>query len=763
MSRSAHFLVLFAVALACSSTPPPPPDVVGVDGDDVECDPLDGTADDSNVAATDAPLPLTQWVDPFIGTGGVGWGVGTTYPGAQAPLGMVRVGPDTSQNHAAASFLHCSGYTYTDDTIDGFSHFHLHGAGIADYGGTALMPTIGMSPDKSAPRGHGSHFSHSTESAAPGYYAVTLDDTNIKVELTATTHVGFHRYTFPSGSDATVIVDAGHLLSDDTSVTAGSVTIDPAAQTVSGFAHVKGEYSSAFGGMDLYFFAHFTKPFTTYGTYLDGALTDSSTTQAGDDVGAYLHFDVSSDAVVEAHVGVSFVDVTHAQANLAAEETTFDAARTAADAAWESRLERARISTRGEHDRRVFYTALYHTALMPTVASDVDGSYRGIDGNVHHATFRYFTDFSLWDTYRTLHPLVTLLYPEDAADLAASLVQMGKDAGFLPRWPIGTGESGGMIGDGATIVLADTFVKGITGWDTGAGYALAKTQATTQLPKGGRDDVADWVTLGYIPTDFGGDSASKTLEYASADAALANWAAAAGHADDATTFDARSKGAWRALYDPTSHFLFPKDKAGAMQSVIPTAMGGAYTEGTAWQYDFMVPFDEPGLESTMTRPVLLGRVEQLFTRYACTGKSLAFPNPYYWPSNEPDLISGWMFGLAGDHERAGRWLRWATLANYDEGPAGLPGNDDSGTMSAYYLFASLGFYPIAGSDTYVLGSPLIPHATLAVPNGTITIDAPAASKLSRFPTAITLNGASVTSTIRHADLLGATLHFDMTE
>lgn len=762
MRRALIGLSLLAVFAACSSPAPPPSDVVGVDADDVECDPFDGVADDADVAPTDAPLPLTQWVDPFIGTGGVGWSVGETYPGAQVPFGMARVSPDTSTNGAAASFLHCGGYAYTDDTIDGFSHFHLHGAGIADYGGSALMPTIGMTADKSKPRGHGSHFTHATEVASPGYYAVTLDDTSIRVELTATTHAAFHRYTFPTGVDATVLVDAGHLVSDDTSVTAGSVTIDPAGQTVSGFSHVKGQYSNAFGGMDLYFFARFSKPFVAYGTYLDGALGDGTTSQSGDDVGAYLHFDASASSVVEAHVGVSFVDADHARANLDAENESFDEARAAADAAWEARLERALVQSRGEHDRRLFYTALYHSAQMPAVASDVDGSYRGIDGNVHHATFRYFTDFSLWDTYRTLHPLITLLYPEDAADLAESLVAMGTDGGFLPRWPIGTGESGGMIGDSASIVLADTFIKGVTGWDADAGYALAKKQATTQLPKGGRDAVADWLALGYVPIDDSSSSSvAKTLEYAAADAALANWAAAAGHADDAAAFDARAKGAWRALYNPTTHFFFPKTKAGELQPLSPTAMGGPYTEGSAWQYDFMVPYDTAGLEDTMTRPVLLGRVEQLFTRFACTGKSLAFPNPYYWPSNEPDLFSGWMFAAAGDMTRAGRWLRWATLASYDEGPGGLPGNDDSGTMSAFYIFAALGFYPIPGSNLYVVGSPLVPHATLATPSGTLTIDAPAASKLSHNPTAITLNGAPVASFVHHRDLAGATLHFDM--
>jgi len=746
------------MAAGCSSSASPPAsEVVGVDADDVECDPLDLIDDDSATASTDTAAPLTQWVDPMLGTGGSGWGVGTTYPGPQAPFGMARPGPDTTLGGTAPSFLHCSGYSYGDNTISGFSHFRLHGAGIADYGGASLMPTIGMSAAKSAPRGASSKFSHANEVANAGYYAVTLDDTKINVELTATTHVAFHRYTFPANVDETVIVDAGHLISDDTSVTTGTVTIDAAKNSVSGVAHVVGQYSKAFGGMDLYFAAHFVQPFTSYGTYSAGVLADASTTQTGADVGAYFHFDGSASSVVEAQVGLSLVDVAHAQANLAAEDTTFDAARAATTAAWESRLGAAHISARSDHDRRLFYTALYHTALMPTVASDVDGSYRGIDGNVHSASFRYFTDFSLWDTYRTLHPLLTLLYPNDSADMMASLVQMGKDAGFLPRWPLGPGDSGGMIGDGATIALADAYVKGVRNFDATSGYALAKKQATTQLPKGGRDAVADWLSLGYVPTeDSSTSSVSKTLEYAAADAALGNWGAAMND-PEAAAFTSRAQHAWRTLYDPTTHFFFPKSKDGTMSPQVPTSIGGPYTEGSAWQYDFMVPFDPQGLEQTMTRPVLLGRVEQLFTRYACTGKSAVLPQPYYWASNEPDLFSGWMFGAAGDMKRAGRWLRWTTITSYDEGPAGLPGNDDSGTMSAFYIFASLGFYPEAGSDTYVLGSPLYPHATL----GSLTIDAPLASKKTRYPAHITLDGKTVMSFVHHADLANAKLHFDM--
>ena len=758
--------VLLLLLGACSSTVPAqaPPEIVGVDGDDVQCDPLDAVVDDSASAAVDTAAPLTQWVDPFIGTGGVAFGVGTVYPGPQVPFGMVRPGPDTSHLGGAADFMHCSGYAYSDDVIDAFSEMRVHGAGIGDYGGAGFMPTLGMTAAKAAARGHGSPFSHASEVAKPGYYAVTLEDSKVRVELTATARVALHRYTFPKGSDATVIVDLGHVLTDGNSISAASVDVDPVARTVRGVSHVMGSYSKRSGGLDIYFAARFGAPFASYGTFTGGALSEASASAKGTDSGAYVRFDVSTNAVVDVHVGVSLVDAAHALANLDAEDASFDAARAAADAAWEARLGRVKIRARGDRDRRVFYTALYHTALMPALAMDADGSYRGIDGQVHKATgFRYMSDFSLWDTYRTLHPWITLAYPEDAADLAASLVAMGKDAGYLPRWPIGPGEAGGMVGDGATLVLADTYVKGVRNWDTQAGYAIAKQQATVPRAPGmkGREDVADWTSLGYVPADVG-DSVAKTLEYGAADDALGNWARAIGNTADADLFHGRGQ-AWRKLYDASSHFFFPRTRDGALTPVSPVASGGAYTEGDAWQYNFMVPYDVDGLSSTMTRPVLLGRVEQLFTRFACTGRSKDFPNPYYWPANEPDIFSGWVFGALGDRTRAGRWLRWTTLAHFDDTPAGIPGNDDGGTMSAFYLFASLGFYPIPGSDRWVVGSPLMPWASIARPAGALTIDAPAASRKTRFPKAITLGAKNVTGTVTDAELVSATLHFDMTQ
>lgn len=741
------------------------PAPVRVDEDDVFCDPIDALADDTT-PATPTAAPLTQWVDPRIGTGGVAFAAGTTYPGAQLPFGMAKPGPDTSKGGRSEEPSHCSGYSYADDTIEAFGLTRLHGAGIADYGGVGIMPTVGMSAAKARPRSHGSRFSHDAEIAKPGYYAVTLADTNVRAEMTATLRTGLMRFTYPANSDQVVVVDAGHLLAEGLTILSGEVTVEPDARTVSGSAHVSGSYSSRFGGVKVFFAARFDRAFSAYGTFAGGVATPATAAVGvtGKDVGAYLHFDGAKDTkdVVEVAVGVSFVDTESARAALG-EVKAFDVVRSEADAAWEKRLAVIQVDARSDRDRRILYTALYHTALMPTLASEANGAYRGIDGNVHTAAHRYFTDFSLWDTYRTMHPLVTLLYPEDARDFASSLTTMAKDGGFVPRWPLAHGETGGMVGDGGTIVLADTYVKGIRDWDAEAAFAVAKKQATTakQPGKGGRDSVEEYVALGYVPKEAGGASAGITLEYASADHALGDLAAALGKSADAETFHARGK-SWQKIYDARSHFFVARRRDGSSDEPVPTSMSEDFSEGTPWHYNFMVPHDIDGLATVMGREMLLARAEQLFTRAACGSPAPSFlPNPYYWASNEPVLFAGWVFAAAGDHERTARWTRWTTLTHYGDGPDGLPGNDDGGTMSAYYVFASLGFYPVAGTDRYVLGAPLFPRATLALRGGPLTIDAPSASKKHRFPHDVTRNGAPVGTTLRHADLPNSTLKFPL--
>lgn len=727
-------------------TPAPAAD----DGDALMCEPQPDLAAPANLGdAKPAAAPLVQWVSPFIGTGGTGYAAGSAFPGPQRPFGMVRPGPDTSNGHDATEFSHCSGYSHGDAYIEGFSHARMHGTGIADYGGVALMPTLGMTDAKQTQAGYHQRFSHATESARPGYYAVTLGDTGVRVELSATARVAAHRYTFPVGSDATVIVDAAHVLAN-TKPDKSVVHLDAAARTISGLSHVIGSYSARLGGIPIYFAAKFDRPFAKSGAWATGA---------------WASFDASADGVVEASVAISFVDEDHAKQNLAAEAAPFDAVLAGATADWEAALGRVRLEGRSEKDFRIFYTALYHALLMPTLATDTDGSYRGADGKVHVAQgFRFFTDFSLWDTYRTLHPLLDLLYPDLARDMLTSLVDMGRMLGGMPLWPVVGGDAHGMLGDSAAVVFADALAKGVPNVDYAAAYEVLRKSATVDSPAG-RGGLEPYTQGGYVPIESAGASASKTLEYALDDAALAGMASALGHADDAAMLTARA-GAWKNLWDGAQGFVLGRHADGSFPPAIPASFSDYYSEGDAWQYTFLVPHDSAGLAQTMGgKDAMLAKLEQLFTHSACKAPAIGLPQPYYWAGNEPSLFAAWHFAVLGDSARTAKYTRWALATQYGDGPDGLPGNDDSGTMSAWYIFASLGFYPVAGSTTYVLGSPLFTRATLHLPGGDLVVDAPASTPRARYVGGVTLAGAPLSGfTVAHGDLVrGKTLGFAMRE
>jgi predicted alpha-1,2-mannosidase len=656
---------------------------------------------------------------------------------------MVRPGPDTSRGRPdSATFEHCSGYAYGDTWIEGFSQTRMHGTGITDYGAIALMPAIGWSEAKKAQAGYHARFSHTTERASPGYYTVVLDDTKIQVELTASERVALHRYTFPAGSDATVIVDAAHTI-PGVSIADIHVALDPEAREVHGSARAQGGYSNRFGGVTVYFVARFARPFAKSGAW---------------ESGAWASFDATSDATVTVSVGISFVDEAHARANLDAESASFDQARAAAEVAWEAALGRVLVEGQSDRDKKIFYTALYHTLLMPTLASDVDGSYRGIDGKIAKTDARYFTDFSLWDTYRTLHPLLALVFPEAQRDMLTSLLAMGRAHGTIPRWPLGTGESGGMLGDSAAIVFADSLLKGVSPVDYAAAYDLLRKSAN-----GARDSIQEYVTRGFVPIEADSKSATLTLEYAHDDAALAAMADALGHPDDAATYRARAQ-AYNNLYDPGSGFMTGRHADGSFPSMTPTALQEWFAEGDAWQYTFAVPHDPEGLARLMGgRDVMLGRLEQLMTHSACRPPIVGLPQPYYWQGNEPDILAPWLFAALDDTARGARYLRWVLATQYGDGPDGLPGNDDSGTMSAWYVFAAAGVFPRPGSDLYYVGSPIFTKTTMHLPGGDLTIEAPETSARHRYVGASEWHGTALSRPrLTHAELArGGVLRLSM--
>ncbi|MFW5920512.1 MAG: GH92 family glycosyl hydrolase [Polyangiales bacterium] len=765
------------VALAGCGSSGSDPDAGMADTGPAVVDGGDGGADDGGADAGPPPparsaeAPLVQWVNPFIGTGGLGFGTGACYPGPQRPFGMVRPGPDTAPEEGSAPFAHFSGYYYPDENIHGFSHLRAHGIGISDYGVLAMMPTDGMTAERTTQQGRRSRFSHDSEQASPGYYAVTLEDTGIEVELTATDRVALHRYTFPETVDPVVLFDVAHTANDVT-IDEGSIEVDPDAREMWGRVHFEGGYSRRHGGIDAFFAARFDRPFAEHGVWLGDTLAEGESAREGERVGGWAGFDLGDDRTVHAAVGVSFVDVAGARANLDAEMTDidFDATRSDAEAEWERALSVVEIEGRTETDFRLFYTALYHTLMMPTLLQDTDGRYRGVDGEVHTASdgLVYYSDFSLWDTFRTHHPMLTLLYPEQQTEFLRALVQMAEDGGYMPRWPLGDGYTGGMVGESATIVFADSVVKGLRDYDLATAYAAMRSTAMesppADAPYGGRSGIEEYVDLGWVPMEASGGSASLTLEYAYDDWALATLAEALGQSEDASMFAERA-GNWENLYDESTGFLVGRRQDGSFPDDLdPIVWEDYFVEGNAWQYMWYAPHDlERMAEVRGGREAMLEVLREFFDLSSRRPINTTVPANYYWHGNEPDLHVAWIFSALDDPAGTARWTRWAMEEHYADDPGGLPGNDDSGTLSAWYVFAALGFYPIAGADYYLVGSPTLTRATLHLEGGDFVVEAPDASDRSIYVTGAMLNGEPLErARFTHDDIAGGgRLELDM--
>ncbi len=747
-------------------------------GVDADAAPPDAEADTGVVDAGPPPdprpatAPLTQWVDPFIAAGGIGYGVGSAYPGPARPFGMVHVSPDTvDADNAAVLFAHCAGYAYDDTHVRGFSHTHPHGMGASDYGAVMLMPTLGMSADKTSSDGYYIAMDKESEEASPGYYAVTLAD-GVRVELTTERRVALHRYTFPAGSDAVVLSDLAHHITGAETID-GEITVDPDAGELSGFARVSAGYSGRFGGVPVYFVMRFSRPFETSGVWQDGTLYEGETTRTGVNTGAWVRFDTSADTVVEAAVGISFVDVAHARMNLDTEMPAidFDGTRAAADAAWEALLSRIEIEARTEREFRMFYTAVYHTLLMPTLAMDVDGTYRGIDQEVHVADgFTYYTDFSLWDTFRTLHPWLTLVFPEFQRDFVGSLMQMARDGGAYPRWPLGIGYTGGMIGDAAPIVIADSAVKGLDGFDVTEAYALAKLTADGPPPASafsGRSGIEDYLSLGYVPIEASGSSTSWTLEVAHSDYAVGELAAAAGDDAGAATYRERAHN-YQNSYDAESGFFLGRFRDGSFDTTDfdPFVWQDYYAEGNAWQYNWYAPHDLEGMADLFGgRDATLARLDMFFDQSMRRMWLPLGPDTWYWHGNEPDIHVPWIYVALDRPARTAEVNRWIVDTRYDDAPQGIPGNDDSGTLSAWYTFTTLGLFPLPALDYYLVSGPQLTRAVVHLEGGDLVIEAPEASAQVIYVESATLDGAPLDrARVSHADIAdGATLHFEMSE
>lgn len=689
-----------------------------------------GPADAADIGAGEVNgKPYVALVNPFMGTGGDLANIGSALPGATAPFGMVKASPDTTTRYGSPpGFQHCAGYWYPDTHMYGISHNHLHGTGAPDYGNILIFPTVGMSEQKTSRRDFFQPFTHEAEVASPGYYAVTITEPRVRVELTATTRCAHHRYKF-EGKDSlgTIVINASSSLLDGRSK-GGQVVVD--GRKVYGFSHNFGAFSGRYGGFPVFFAAEFSRDFVGFGTWtgrtLHKGVSQVEVTEDDASFGAWFDFDVSKQQTVELKVCLSYVGVDGAWKNMEAEmpDWDFEGVRARTETEWERELGRFEVVGGTKEQRIIFYTAVYHVLQMPTVWTDVDGRYRGFDGQVHEASgWTYYTDMSLWDTFRTEHPLLTIMWPDRQTDMVRSLVVMQKQGGYVPKWPMGMGDTGSMIGQHGATVVADTFLKGLRDFDIEAIYKSLKSTAMALGGPGsyGNRDCFPWYTdpaYGYCPADKTGDSVSKTLEYAFNDFCLAELARALGRSEDEAIFRQRAEN-FRNVWNDQTGFFAPRREDGSFVDFPPDLWdpGQYYTEGTGWQWLWFVPHDVAGLQALMGGPERFAeRLSEFFAR-AKENFSFVLPTPWYFHGNEPDIHAAFLFTESGRPDLTQLWTRWILEENYKNSWNGLVGNDDAGTLSAWYVFVASGLYPWPCFTWYLVTVPLFDEVTWYLPNG----------------------------------------------
>jgi predicted alpha-1,2-mannosidase len=720
-------------------------------------------------------------VDPMIGTGGDGH----TFPGATVPFGMIQLSPDTAMPDFKHSYKYAAGYQFADTSLLGFSHTHFSGSGHSDLGDFLVMPIAGdVKLDPGSPEqpgsGYRSRFSHDTEKAQAGYYAVTLSDYGIRAELTANQRVGFHRYTFPKGKPAHVLLDLRPSIYDyDGKVLWASLRVRSDG-TVTGGRTTRGWAP----GRQLFFAMRFSQPMASRELYdketdvpykgFAGPGQKGYNTDAETGRGLLGVFDFGElKAPLTVKMAISSVSEDNAVANLDADgkNIDFDAARADARQAWEKALSTVDV-TAPDATRRMFYTALYHAMIAPSLAQDVNGEYRGPDNQVHKADkFTFYSTWSLWDVYRAQQPLMTLLEPDRSNDFVSSLIaaQQSSPFGILPVWAYQGLETWCMIGYHAVPVIADAYVKGIRGYDANAALK-AMVASATYGPYGGLDG---YMKNGYVAIDKSPEAASKTVEYAFDDWTLAQAAKAMGKDDIAATFYKRAAN-WRNTYDEKTGFARARKSDGSFREPFDPASAGYgsdYTEGNAYQYSWYVPQDVAGLITFLGGDAkFIDRLDQVFEAKV-NPKSFAHVEDitgligWYAHGNEPSHHLAYLYDFAGAPWKTQGRLKQIMDTQYKPTPEGLVGNDDLGQMSAWYVFTSLGFYPVApASNQYVIGRPFVSKATVNLPSGKhFTVTADHLDDAHPYVASVTLDGKPLERTwISHEQILaGGELHFVM--
>jgi len=654
------------------------------------------------------------YVNPFVGTKpggrdfGHGGGAGNTFPGADAPFGMLQWSPDTQ------TYQH-GGYFYDDNRIRGFSLTHLSGPGCGDFGNIPFMPTLGTSPVPYYT------FSHANEAASPGAYRVTFDN-GLRTELAVTQRSGITRFSYPGTQTASLLVDVARAVNN----ALGSFTVGQ--NTITGYTD-GGGFCGTGNRYRIYFSATFDHRIT--GT------SKPTPTQA------LLHFDTSATRVVTARVGISFVSLANAQANAEAEQggRSFEAIRDGTRADWNELLGRVAVAGGTTDQRRTLYTGLYHSLLHPNVFSDVNGEYLGFDGQVHTrpAGQAQYANFSGWDVYRSQVQLVALLAPRQAADIAQSAVNQAVQAGYWDRWTVANGGTGVMVGDPMAIIASAVHAFGASDFDADEALRRAVEGARDERQRPGH---AEYDAKGYLPAGQGGvwGSAATTLEYTSADFAVSALAGRLGDSATQRSFLRRAQN-WRNLFNPARRTIQPRNADASWPPYSPT-QENEYVEGNGVQYSWMVPYNHRGLFDAMGgNAEAIRRLDAFFT------KLNAGPHePYAYLGNEPSLSTPWAYAYAGAPHRTQEVVRRALTTIFKPTPDGLVGNDDLGEMSSWCVWAALGLYPEApGRAELVLASPLFPAVTIRRGNGVVIhITAPGASAENRYVQGLRVNGTTST-------------------
>lgn len=718
-----------------------------------------------------APTGLAAFVDPFIGTGDavspdpVGNGLtGATYPGAALPFGMVQLSPDTTRNDPP-------GYHYSDSSITAFSFTHLNGAGCPAFRDVQVLPYASRPDFAEAPD---APFAHADEKASPGFYEVKLAS-NVLVDLTATKRTGLARFTYPEGSDAYLRFSSNNIA-------------DLVTTSIEGFdAHVVGNdtitgtrdgarFCAKASNYRIYFVIKFDRPFDGFGTVASNVETDGARDINGVNTGLYVKFATNASRVVNMRVGLSYVSLDHAKANLEAENPGYDfeALHRGALAAWNEHLDRVKVEGGTDEGKKQLYTALYHAMLQPGMFSDVDGSYLGFDKQVHvDAAHPRYANFSGWDVYRSWMPLIAVLAPREASDVVRSLVGSGKECGALPRWSIANDDSGMMIGDPAAPAIASAWAFGARDFDPKEALAIALKGATDPAAKCNasvaRPCLAEYMAKGYCPglgTELEGN-VSITQEYAVADFGIAQLAQAAGDEATRAAFVTRSR-SWKNVIDmgyPGGPLARPRaaDDVGGKPAFLETKANGreGFTEGNAAQYTFFAPHDPYGLVTALGGDAqAIARLDTLFAEL-----NAGVSRPHFYIGNEPQFGTPFLYSFAGAPHRTQGIVRRILRETFAATPNGLPGNDDLGATSAWQIWAMLGLYPaVSGSSNLVFGSPWFPKTTITLGSGkTLTIIGNGAAPDAAYAQAVRVGGAPVTrSYVAWSELEGGqTIEMDL--